>query len=156
MIIEVYDSNLEQKDISSNGYDVCRGLLVVDNKICVVKTSKYQVYALPGGHLEQGESKEECTSREFLEETGIIVNVKEYKVSIHEYFNDLTVRTHYYLCEYVGDGSKDLTDLETEIGLEVIWVSLEEYLELLEKPNTLHKHSLNIHNREFLAIINSM
>ncbi|HEX9566277.1 MAG TPA: NUDIX domain-containing protein [Thermoplasmata archaeon] len=51
-------------------------------------------YALPGGHLEFGESLSECTSREIYEESGLNVEAKKL-VYVHENFYNLKgVTTH--------------------------------------------------------------
>jgi len=50
----------------------CRGIIIYDDKILVVKhSSKSKYYALPGGHLDWGESVLDCMSREIIEELGI-------------------------------------------------------------------------------------
>ena len=50
----------------------CRGIILHNDKILVVKHSKdNSYYALPGGHLEWGESVKECIEREITEELGI-------------------------------------------------------------------------------------
>src|SRR5207249_3807605 len=51
-------------------------------------------YALPGGHVEFGETLAACVSREILEETGLNVE-PEKMVYVHENFYTLKrVRTH--------------------------------------------------------------
>src|SRR2546427_12063325 len=45
-------------------------------------------YALPGGHLESGESLSECTSREIYEESGLNVEAEKL-VYVHENFYNL-------------------------------------------------------------------
>ncbi|MEM3038818.1 MAG: NUDIX domain-containing protein [Thermoplasmata archaeon] len=55
------------------------GILVVDNKICLIKRKHAPfsgMYALPGGFVEYGERLEESVVREFKEETGLDVKVK--------------------------------------------------------------------------------
>ena len=53
-----------------------------------------QVYALPGGHLEFGESLAACMSREFYEESGLNVEAEKL-VYVHENFYTLKgVTTH--------------------------------------------------------------
>lgn len=50
----------------------CRAVIVYRNRLLVVKhTPESKSFALPGGHLEQGESVKECISREVYEELGI-------------------------------------------------------------------------------------
>ena len=50
----------------------CRGIIIYDDKILVVKHSqKADYYVLPGGHLDWGENVRDCMSREITEELGI-------------------------------------------------------------------------------------
>ena len=64
-------------------------------------------YALPGGHLEFGESLAECLSREFYEETGLNVEAEKL-VYVHENFYLLKgVTTHeigfYFLVDLASE-----------------------------------------------------
>lgn len=50
----------------------CRGIIINDNKLLVVKHSGGRdFYALPGGHLDYGENPKECIERELIEELGV-------------------------------------------------------------------------------------
>ena len=49
----------------------CRAIILHEGKLLVVKHSPSAgYYALPGGHLEEGESPVECIQREIVEELG--------------------------------------------------------------------------------------
>mmetsp|Transcript_34273 Transcript_34273/g.61837 ORF Transcript_34273/g.61837 Transcript_34273/m.61837 type:complete len:140 (-) Transcript_34273:2438-2857(-) len=50
------------------------------------------LYALPGGHLEFGESFEDCAIREVEEETGININKSSFVYAINTVFNE---KAHY-------------------------------------------------------------
>lgn len=53
------------------------GILVNEkNEILLQKRSDFNLWGLPGGAIEFGESAEEACAREFLEETGLKVKVK--------------------------------------------------------------------------------
>lgn len=50
----------------------CRGIILHDNKLLVVRHPSDTSYAaLPGGHLEWGEDVKSCISREIVEELGV-------------------------------------------------------------------------------------
>lgn len=53
-------------------YVRCRGVIINNGKLLVVKhdpSSDY--YALPGGHMDIGETVEDCMKRELVEELGV-------------------------------------------------------------------------------------
>ncbi len=58
-------------------------------------------WALPGGHLEPGESVEDCARREVLEETGLSVE----DLSRGPYSSDLIEGRHYVTLFVVARGS---------------------------------------------------
>ncbi len=77
-----------------------------NNSILLINRGRsWKGWALPGGHLEKGESLTDCIIREMQEETGIIVFNLEFKGITH-FFNPETYRRHiifnYYTEEYKG------------------------------------------------------
>jgi 8-oxo-dGTP diphosphatase len=158
MEIEIFDGNMDKNDINTQTTRVaCRGIVEKDGKYLVTRLLKWDITMFPGGGLEEGETLEECTKRELLEETGMIVNVIEKKISIKEYFLDSTWTNHYFTCELVEDTKKNsLTDEEKDLGLITEWKTLDELLENYENNMTKHEHGSNIHNREFLGLVNSL
>lgn len=51
------------------------GYLVKDDKVLLAHHVKFDKWVPPGGHIEDGETPAETVSREFVEETGMIVEV---------------------------------------------------------------------------------
>ena len=50
----------------------CRAIIVDNNEMLTVKHVGNEFVALPGGHLEPGESPVECVTREIIEELGML------------------------------------------------------------------------------------
>ncbi len=49
----------------------CRGIIVDDGELLVVRHPQSDFFALPGGGMERGEDVKECMERELIEELGI-------------------------------------------------------------------------------------
>jgi 8-oxo-dGTP pyrophosphatase MutT (NUDIX family) len=84
---------------------------------------------LPKGHIEKGESPEECAIREVAEECGITGHriIKTLEPSYHTYAWEgisYLKKTHWYLMEYSGEL---ITEPQTEEGItKVEWLSADE------------------------------
>ena len=158
MKIEIFADNLTKKDCDLTNHRVgCRGIIKKDDKYLMVHVLKMDVFTFPGGGLEENETLKECIKREVLEETGVLVKVLEEKVAITEYFEDSVWTNHYFVCEYLNnDFEIKLTEEEISLGMEVVWKTFDEIIELFENYETAHVHGPNIHNREFLGFINSI
>lgn len=91
-------------------------------------------YALPGGHLEFGESPEECASREILEETGLQVKNLRFLTATNDVLRE--DRKHYVtmfvVCERVSEEQEArVMEVDKCEGWE--WISWEELLRLVER-----------------------
>ena len=63
---EITETVVRTKALIINGQDILLG-------------NENQIYQFPGGHLEPGETFEDCLKREILEETGIELDYREIK-----------------------------------------------------------------------------
>lgn len=73
------------------------GILIHENKILLIKKSRgaYKgMYDLPGGGIEFGEKVEDALRREFIEETGIVIESQNF-IDHGEYF-----------CNYLNDSNE--------------------------------------------------
>ena len=55
------------------------GILIHNGKVLLQRPTNDTGYAFPGGHVELGETNEETLIREFKEEIGVDIKVKEIK-----------------------------------------------------------------------------
>lgn len=158
MELELFYDGLTKKDINKEKYRVaCRGIVKKDELYLMVHLEKYDIYTFPGGGIEKGETLEDCTLRELLEETGIKVKVLEKKVTIKEYFDGESWENNYFICEYLEDTHvNNLTEEEADLGLKVKWMKFDDILEIFEESLTKHEYGPTIHNREFLGFVNSI
>lgn len=157
MQIEIFDNGLTKEDVIDVPHrTACRGILKKNGLYLVVRTKENDIHMFPGGGVEPGETEREACIREVLEETGIYITIQRETVRITEYFLDSIWTNVYFLCDYEAQGERNLTDEEIDLGLESIWMTLEDLLDTLTNNMTLHPHGPNIHNREFLGLINSI
>ncbi|WP_082686936.1 NUDIX hydrolase [Bacillus sp. FJAT-27445] len=88
------------------------------------KPEEVKKWSVPSGGLEEGESFRECCRREFMEETGFIIEVfDEVRVKTGTY-EGFKVEVHYYIVKIVG-GSRKIQDPDNLI-YDIAWKSKEE------------------------------
>ena len=85
-----------------------RSIIIVNNKIAMVHSLKYDYYKFPGGGIESGENPIDAMIRETREESGLVVKpetIKEYGY-VHRIQKSDSDETecfvqdnYYYLCE---------------------------------------------------------
>ena len=129
-------------DGDTNNYTImeysARGVMLNDeNKIPILFVSKYNYHKLPGGGIEQSESKYEALKREITEETGCKIEIQGEVGEIALYFTRFKVEQHSY-CYFgkiIKKGIPQFTKEEIEEGFELQWYKLSEALEVLKNDN---------------------
>ena len=102
-------------------------LINLKNKeICLVYNKDDKSYAFPKGHLEKGETLQECAIRETEEETGhtcSIINEKE--IGILKYITPAgeDVELHLYLAKDTGIVTRKINPKDKE---ETLWIDIEK------------------------------
>jgi 8-oxo-dGTP pyrophosphatase MutT (NUDIX family) len=109
------------------------GCIVFNNGKVLVEESISGFYGFPKGHIESGESEEECAYRETLEETGIhceIDSSKKFKISylVH---GDVPKDVIYFIADSLND---DITIQEEEVK-SAFWAPIEEVRDILTFDN---------------------
>jgi 8-oxo-dGTP pyrophosphatase MutT (NUDIX family) len=158
MEIEIFDNGLSKEDIlDQERHTACRGIIKKGSKYSVVRIPKHDIYMFPGGGLEVGETLKECTKREVKEETGMEVMVEEHTVSITEVFANEIWTNHYFICEIINETNEvSFTEEEKELELEQLWIEESKLLDIFANNMGNHPHAPNIHQREFIALMNSL
>lgn len=104
-------------------------------KIALVYRKKHDDYSFPKGHLEKGETLQECAIRETEEETGRschLVSKKELKVLKFITPREEDVENYFYLAIDDGPTKKEIAEKDKEV---LIWKNIEEVEETLSYQN---------------------
>ncbi len=105
---------------------IARGVLLHETTVLACTNLKRGYHYLPGGHIEFGESAQSALTREFVEETGVSLNVGRLLLTAEERFHDGERLRHeinlVFHVEHTED-SRRIQSQETSIGFE--WLSAE-------------------------------
>lgn len=120
------------------------GICIHDGKVLLHRSLKDEGYAFPGGHVSFGETTEETLVREFEEETGAEIRVRELRW-IMEIFFTLSGKPCHQICMFYSVdivGNMPLTDKffgiehteNDKYDIEFRWVPLEKLSEIKIYP----------------------
>lgn len=131
------DFGVEPKEMSN--YEMrfaARGIVVrEDGKIALQKKCNTNEFKLIGGGIEEEEEPSLGFKREVLEETGCEVEIiKEFGIT-EEYVSMKNAKqiSHVFVAKVINDlHTLKLTEKEKSEGAELIWVTPEEALKLIE------------------------
>lgn len=157
--IDLYFDALGPKDVKGRVLRrACRAVVIREDKVLLLYLPGQDVFNLPGGGMEEGETKNACVLRELKEETGYSGKILAQTVIVTEHYQTGSWESTFYLVE-LTDGvasAQSLTEEEQAVGVELRWVGTLDALDLLETYESKHPHGANIHNREFLGLIHSL
>lgn len=109
-----------------------------DKNIALLNVVNRNYHKLPGGGVEIGEDLYTALKRECNEELGCAIEIHSKLGEMIEYrkpFNQKQI-SPCYIASVVGEKqSPSFTDEEKENGFEIMWVSIEEAVRLLNADN---------------------
>ena len=135
-----------------------RGVVLDENKkVALIFAKNRGYYELPGGGVEKEETIEEGLLREIREETGCDVEIIKEVGNIKEFMREkwLVNDSHCFIAKVIGEKKDPIfMDDEKEEGKEVLWVSIEEAINLLvgfrDKKDVLYHKYLDTRDITFL------
>lgn len=116
--------------------------IVFDNegKIALLNVAKHNYHKLPGGGVKEGEDLLEALNREALEEIGCNVEITGEVGKTVEFRDEFEQEQESlcYLAKVVGEkGESDFTEKEASQGFNMLWVTPDEAVKILndDMPN---------------------
>ncbi|MGE0268107.1 MAG: (deoxy)nucleoside triphosphate pyrophosphohydrolase [Candidatus Omnitrophota bacterium] len=113
------------------------GVIWKEGHILIAKRSKDQFWEFPGGHIESGETPEQCLVREMKEELNIIVKVEKLLGKIEGYFRGRNMVLYAFQAQW-AEGLPEL-----RVHSEISWID----------PGRMHEFSFIDEDREIVKIL---
>lgn len=133
----------------------CRGAVIQGGTILLSYETKTDLWMIPGGGIEEGESDKDCVIRELSEETGYLVEPIKRAFTIEEYYEDVRYVTYYFVCNIVGETQRKLTKREIEGDLQPRFLPLKEAVSIFsehEKYASAWEEKRGLYLREYTAM----
>lgn len=102
-------------------------------RVFLMKSPKWEnKWIVPGGHVEKGESIEECVKREVKEETGLSVFDIKFLKLLEGQPEDFERDTHFIFLNYTCRTQSTDVELDQREGVEHRWIEPEKAVTELE------------------------
>ncbi len=126
-----------------------------ENRIALLNVAQHEYHKLPGGGVEEGEDLMEALNREVLEEIGCNVEIISEVGRIIEFRDEFEQEQESlcYLAKNTGDkGSPDFTQEEASQGFNILWVTLNEAIKLLNNDAPKNYEGIFIKARDIIFL----
>lgn len=136
-------------------------LIKSNNKILLHKSKEDDFYAIPGGRIMIGETSENALKREFIEEIGAKITIKNYLGTVENFFEYNEKKYHEVMIVYESNFDSDsnfykkerIIGLEGNGKIEFIWKTIDEIKELDLRPLFLKENIIS--NTPITHLINN-
>jgi len=153
---------LHREDFHPNGMAICLKREAVravifdqEGNIPILYVSKENYYKLPGGGIEQGETKISALYREIMEETGCsVTNITEIgEIDEFRKVHNLLQKNYCYLAKVAGKiRSPAFTAEEQAAGFELLWLPLSESLKRTTEGRPQDEAGTMIRERDLIFL----
>lgn len=126
-----------------------------DKKIAVLFVSKNNYHKIPGGGIKEGETINDALQREVLEETGCSFEIKDKVGEILEFRDEFKIKqTSYCFIAEVKEivAEPKFTEKESAQGFKLLWIDLDEAIDLLEKDEPKNYEGKFIQKRDLILL----
>jgi len=125
-------------------------IIVRENKVLLIKQRKKsrEYWLVPGGGVDFGETIEQSAKREFIEETGLDVDVKELLFSCETIGGKDRHIIHLFFKGEILSGDLRLGEEENLIDLK--FIDIDEFNNIIIYPNVKEKIIDSIKNKTFV------
>ncbi len=133
---EIRDKEPKEEGLCTETREAARAVAFdEDGRIPILFVGKHGYHKLPGGGIEAGEDVLQALAREMKEETGCGIEVTGEIGTIVEYRTEWHIKqtSHCYLGKITSKGETALDDGEKENDFKLVWMTLDEAIEALEK-----------------------
>ena len=120
-------------------------------KVALMYVKEYNIYKLPGGGIDDGETLKDAFDREILEETGSVAEISsEIGASIEKRDTwKLFQISHCFLAKLKHIGEQKLTKEEVDTGFSLFWTKdIDEAIELVSKNKSDRYDDIYIKSRD--------
>lgn len=118
-------NNKEHRETTSCGAVVWRVNKGKIELLLIKQFAHKDSWGIPKGHIDTGESLEECAIREVREETGVTVKLEQRLPDCQTYFKNETKTVMSWLATAIGDSEPKHDDPDNEVA-DARWIPVDE------------------------------